>query len=216
MRFTNALVAAIFAFAANAQNTESVTSAASSEVTSVPSATTTRELTPEESRQAEAIQCIEACDPDDTNCRAGCITVPAPNEAAANDTNACVADCPQGDGTEADNEAYGDCVQSCISEHYLTTTFTGGQPTTTAGSSQGDSSQGDSEVTATPTPSVSTVTSGSSTYETTVTPTNTESPSETEGASEDEATDAPNAGAMPFSPIGATGLLGLVAAFFAL
>ncbi|RYP59994.1 hypothetical protein DL770_010101 [Monosporascus sp. CRB-9-2] len=213
MRFTNAFVAGIFAFAANAQTTESVTSAVSTtvstEVTSVTSATTTREPTPEESLQAEVIQCIEACD-DDVNCRAGCITVPSPDEGAVNDTTSCVADCPQGDGSEEENAAYGECVQSCISDHYLTTTFTGGQqPTNTRGSSQGSS-----EVT--PTPSVSTVTSGSSTYQTTVTPTNTDSPSETESSSENEATDAPNGGVMPFSPIGTTGLLGLVAAFFAL
>lgn len=207
MRFTNALVAGIFAFAANAQTTGS----ANSEVTSVPSATTTRELTPEESLQAEAIECVEACPDGDVNCQANCITVPNPDEGAANDTTSCVADCPQGDGSEEENAAYGECVQSCIAEHYLTTTFTGGQPT-----SAGGSSQGDSEATATPTPSVSTVTSGSSTYQTTVTPTNTDSPSETESSSENEATDAPNGGAMPFSPIGTTGLLGLVAAFFAL
>ncbi|RYP46696.1 hypothetical protein DL768_007129 [Monosporascus sp. mg162] len=211
MRFTNALVAGIFAFTANAQTTESVTSAGSTAVTSVPSATTTRELTPEESLQAEVIECVETCPDDDVDCQANCITVPNPDEAAANDTNACVADCPQGDGSEEESAAYGECVQSCIAEHYLTTTFTGGQPTNTGGSSQGDS-----EVTATPTPSVSTVTSGSSTYQTTVTPTNTDSPSETESSSETEATDAPNGGALPFSPIGATGLLGLVAAFFAL
>ncbi|RYO98543.1 hypothetical protein DL764_007050 [Monosporascus ibericus] len=214
MRFTNAFVAGIFALAANAQTTESVTTTA---VTSVTSPTTTRELTPEESLQAEVVECVEACDDDDVNCQANCITVPSPDEGAVNDTTACVADCPQGNGTEEDNEAYGECVQSCIADNFMTTTFTGNQPTNTGGSSQGNG-----EVTATPTPSVATVTSGSSTYETTVTPTNSDSPSETEGSSEDEsssdaeATDAPNAGSMPFSPIGATGLLGLVAAFFAL
>jgi len=157
------------------------------------------------------IQCIDDCDDDDVDCKAGCITVPSPDNTAVNETTSCVAACPQGKGSAKDNAAYGDCVQSCISEHYLTTTFTG-QPTNSGGSSQGGS-----EVTATPTPSVSTVTSGSSTYETTVTPTGSRvSASGTESASQNEPTDAPNAGAMPFSPIGATGLLGLVAAFFAL
>ena len=216
MRFTTAVVASVFALAANAQATESVTSvvstAVSTEATSVTSATTTRELTPEESLQAEVIECIDGCE-DDVDCKARCITVPNPDATAVNETNSCVADCPQGKGSKEDNEAYGECVQSCIGEHFLTTTFTGrptGQPTDTRGSSQGGS-----EVT--PTPSVSTVTSGSSTYETTVTPTaGGGSASETESTSENEPTDAPNAGAMPFSPIGATGLLGLVAAFFAL
>ncbi|RYP16463.1 hypothetical protein DL765_005140 [Monosporascus sp. GIB2] len=214
MRFTTAIVASVFALAANAQTTESVTSVVSTAVsTEVTSATTTREPTPEESLQADMIECIDACDPDDVNCKANCITVPNPDATAVNETTSCVADCPQGRGSKADNEAYGQCVQSCIDQHYLTTTFTGqptGEPTNTGGSSQGGSE-------ATPTPSVSTVTSGSSTYETTVTPTASGgSASETEGASENEPTDAPNAGAMPFSPLGATGLLGLVAAFFAL
>ncbi|RYP68992.1 hypothetical protein DL769_005379 [Monosporascus sp. CRB-8-3] len=221
MRFTTTFVAGIFAFVANAQTTESVTSVATADVstavTSVTSevatttATTTREPTPEESLQAEAVECVEACPDSDVNCQARCITVPNPDETAVNQTTSCVAECPQGDGTEEDNAAYGECVQSCIADHYLTTTFTG-QPTNTGGSSQGSS-----EVTATASPSVSTVTSGSSTFETTVTPTETTgSPSETEGSSESEPTDAPNGGALPFSPIGATGLLGLVAAFFAL
>ncbi|RYP27729.1 hypothetical protein DL767_007566 [Monosporascus sp. MG133] len=211
MRFTNAFVAGVFAFAVNAQSTETVTSAVATEVTPVTSATTTREPTPEESLQAEVVECVEACPDGDVNCQANCITVPSPDESAVNDTTSCVADCPQGDGTEEDNAAYGECVQSCIGEHFLTTTFTGGQPTNTRGSSQGNS-----EVTSTATPSVSTVTSDSTTYETTFTPTSTGSPSGTESSSETEATDAPNGGAMPFSPIGTTGLLGLVAAFFAL
>jgi len=206
MRFTTAIVAGIFAFAASAQNTDSVTSVAET------TPTTSREPTPEESLQAEVVQCIDDCDDGDVNCQAGCITVPNPDVGAVNDTTSCVADCPQGRGTEEDNAAYGTCVQSCIDDHFLTTTFMGGQPTTTGGSSGGSN-----EVTATPTPSVSTVTSGSSTYETTVTPAASDSPpSETESSSENQATDAPNGGAMPFSPIGATGLLGLVAAFFAL
>jgi hypothetical protein len=45
--------------------------------------------------------------------------VPSPDRGQVNATTQCVANCPQGKGTAADNKAYGDCVQNCIDNHYF-------------------------------------------------------------------------------------------------
>ena len=63
MRFTTLLVAAGFAFFANAQTTTSSANAA------------------QNSQQAAMIKCIEACPAGDVVCTSKCITVPSPNES---------------------------------------------------------------------------------------------------------------------------------------
>lgn len=37
-----------------------------------------------------------------------------------NQTDVCVSECPQGDGSIAANNAYGVCVQGCINSYYPT------------------------------------------------------------------------------------------------
>lgn len=70
------------------------------------------------------------------------MNVPCPSDQQANDTNACVAKCDQGDGSEADTQAYADCQARCI-----TTTFFPG--TASATDSASSTSSGDSSATTT-------------------------------------------------------------------
>ncbi|RFU24900.1 hypothetical protein B7463_g11439, partial [Scytalidium lignicola] len=44
----------------------------------------------------------------------------------ANDTNSCVAACPQGSGTPSDASAYAACEQSCFTSHFFPATPTAG------------------------------------------------------------------------------------------
>lgn len=60
--------------------------------------------------------------------------MPNPDPAAANATNNCVAACPQGNGTAADNLNYKNCVDGCIGKYYFTSS---GTPEATAGSGSG-------------------------------------------------------------------------------
>lgn len=112
MRFTSVVVAGIFAVAVSAQSSQAATATTSS----VASATTT------DPAQASMYNCINACDEDDVDCKADCITVPSPSDEQANDTIDCVAKCPQGNGTEADNAAYASCVNGCIGQYFYTST----------------------------------------------------------------------------------------------
>ncbi|KAJ6119204.1 hypothetical protein N7523_003484 [Penicillium sp. IBT 18751x] len=76
--------------------------------------TVTATLTPEQS-------CAKNCNSTDRCCVADCYKVPCPNEAQANDTNSCVAACPQGNGTAADTKKYTDCQNACFNSHFLAT-----------------------------------------------------------------------------------------------
>jgi hypothetical protein len=111
MRFTSVVVAGIFAVAVSAQSSQAATATTSS----VASATTT------DPAQASMLNCLNTCG-DDVDCKADCITVPSPSDEQANDTIDCVAQCPQGKGTEADNAAYGSCVSDCIGKYFYTST----------------------------------------------------------------------------------------------
>ena len=76
-------------------------------------------------------------------CVADCYKVPCPSESQANDTNSCVAACPQGTGTPADTKKYTECQQNCFNSHFLatgtsatetgSTTYTGPTTGTTTG-----------------------------------------------------------------------------------
>jgi len=71
------------------------------------------------------IACINACDPTDTNCRAHCQGLPVPDAAAISATNQCEANCPKGSGTAADNDTYATCLKGCVSSLYFTASSTG-------------------------------------------------------------------------------------------
>ncbi|KAI0542906.1 hypothetical protein GGR58DRAFT_1702 [Xylaria digitata] len=194
MRFTSFIVAGLFAVAASAQSSTTSTTAVAS---------TTVSIDPAQSSIASEIeQCLAKCDDSDTKCRANCIAVPSPDTQNVNATTACVADCPQGNGTAADNQAYADCVEKCIGDFYYTTTGTPNLATSNAGNSGS-------------TPSVTnvatTITSGGSTFVTSV-------PSTASQASDaPSSTSSSEGGAAVYGPVG-TGLtlFGLLAGFIAL
>ncbi|KAE8150326.1 hypothetical protein BDV25DRAFT_113393 [Aspergillus avenaceus] len=104
--------------------------AAQSASTSESAATATVSLTPQE-------QCVKSkCSANDICCVAGCYQVPCPNGSQANDTNSCVAACPQGTGSPSDTERYASCQANCFSSHYFPITATGGSgPSKTTASS---------------------------------------------------------------------------------
>jgi len=54
-------------------------------------------------------------------CIASCYKVPCPSDSQANDTNKCVAACPQGTGTLADTKKYTECQQKCFDNYFFTT-----------------------------------------------------------------------------------------------
>jgi len=62
--------------------------------------------------------------------------VPNPDASQVNATTECVANCDQGDGSQAETDAYAACVQGCINDNYFTS---GGTPQATAGSGSGSS-----------------------------------------------------------------------------
>ncbi|TRX98137.1 hypothetical protein FHL15_000782 [Xylaria flabelliformis] len=193
MRFASFIVAGLFAVAASAQSTATTTTASSSV-----------SIDPAQSSITSQIeQCLAKCDESDTKCRANCIAVPSPDTQNVNATTSCVAGCPQGNGTAADNQAYADCVQKCIGEYYYTSTGTPNLATSGAGNSGGSSAS----VTQVPT----TIVSGGSTIVTSV-------PSTVSGASASSSPSPTNKNAAAsYGPYG-TGLtlFGLLAGFVAL
>jgi hypothetical protein len=193
MRFTSFIVAGIFAVAASAQSS---TAAAGS--TSVASSD------PAQSSVASEIeQCLAKCDAVDTRCRANCIAVPSPDDQNVNETTKCVADCPQGNGTAADNQAYSDCVATCIGQYYYTTTGTPNLATSKAG--------GDSDGSASVTQIATTITSGGSTIVTSFAST------ATKDSNGPASTSSSDGAAAVYGPVGSgLGLFGLLAAFAAL
>lgn len=68
--------------------------------------------------------CEANCDPKDICCKANCAKVPCPNNQMANQTTACVAGCPQGNGSAADTANYSKCIQSCYSSLFFPATVT--------------------------------------------------------------------------------------------
>lgn len=94
-------------------------------------------------------------DATDLCCIAGCFEVPCPNDSQANDTNTCVAACPQGSGTPSDTERYAACQSSCYSSHFFPITATGN-----SGASKTSASNSDATTTGTGKDSSSTGSSG--------------------------------------------------------
>ncbi|KAI0489524.1 hypothetical protein F4859DRAFT_461208 [Xylaria cf. heliscus] len=198
MRFTSFIVAGLFAVAANAQSSSPAETGTATNTV----ASSSVSIDPAQSSIASQIeQCLAKCDDTDTKCRANCIAVPSPDTQNVNATTSCVADCPQGNGTAPDNQAYADCVQTCIGQYYYTTTGTPNLATSKAGNSDGGAS-----VTQVPT----TIVTDGSTIVTSV-------PSTASSASGSSATSSSDSGAAVYGPVG-TGLtlFGLLAGFIAL
>jgi len=85
-------------------------------------------LTPAQSSQAS---CLSTCDPKDTSCRSGCIIVPEGDYAAQNRTVDCISACVQGNGTEAENEAYEACQKGCVASATISPSSTAPKETGT-------------------------------------------------------------------------------------
>jgi hypothetical protein len=124
-----------------------------------------------------------------------------------NKTTACVAACPQGSGTAADNQAYSDCVQGCIGQFYFTSSGTPNLATTNSGGSSAVPS-----VTQIPT----TITTDGKTFTTSIPSTVAPSQSES-GSNSPTTTSSSKGGAAVYGPVGTgLGFLGLLAGFIAL
>ncbi|KAL6832741.1 hypothetical protein V8C40DRAFT_144140 [Trichoderma camerunense] len=157
MRFTVVLSGLFAVLAAAASESGSPTSAAPASSVSLDPA------------QQSQYNCIHACKAGDVNCQAHCIAVPSPDQSQVNATTACVAKCPQGDGSPSQTNTYKLCVNKCISDHYFVTsegtpsqtgaagdhaasntgTDTAAAPTGSSGSDSGSSSSGNSSGTGT-------------------------------------------------------------------
>ncbi|KAJ5444500.1 uncharacterized protein N7458_008372 [Penicillium daleae] len=94
---------------------------------------TTSTAAPATTLSAEA-QCAQKCESTDVCCIAKCYKVPCPSDNQANDTNSCVAACPQGTGSPADTQKYADCEQNCYSSHFFPATGVADAATNTAAS----------------------------------------------------------------------------------
>ncbi|KAJ5179123.1 hypothetical protein N7492_002333 [Penicillium capsulatum] len=137
------------------------------------------------------------CDTKDLCCIAACYKVPCPSDNQANDTNSCVAACPQGTGTPSDTQKYADCEQKCFSSHFFPAT--GGAAATHASSKTSTASESN----ATETKSDSSASGTSSTHGTT-------------SASSSGAAQTTNAANNIKLGASGAGLFGLVLAAFAL
>jgi hypothetical protein len=133
MRVTSIVLAAGLALFANAQTTTGNTT---------PSQTQDAASAAASSAQAEVLRCLNTCKPEDVNCRAACIAVPSPSDQQANATVNCVAACPIGKGTEADNNAFTKCTTDCVTNNYYDPNA--GTPQPTGGSSSGGNGNSDS------------------------------------------------------------------------
>ncbi|CRK16374.1 hypothetical protein BN1723_010955 [Verticillium longisporum] len=110
MRFNNILLAGAFAVAYAQETT----------VTTVPGVATPTGVDAAASSAAAAInKCLKECDATDSTCQARCVSVPAPSDAQAIALDKCVGDCDQGDGSEAETNAFAQCRDQCIKEHYF-------------------------------------------------------------------------------------------------
>ncbi|KGO61787.1 hypothetical protein PEX1_025290 [Penicillium expansum] len=100
------------------------------------------------------VECAKSCEATDICCTAKCYHVPCPSESQVNDTNKCVAACPQGTGSPADAQKYAECEQSCYNSHFWggngsgatatyssTTSSTGSTATQTSSDSSSTDSQ---------------------------------------------------------------------------
>ncbi|KAL4993422.1 hypothetical protein BDV10DRAFT_179185 [Aspergillus recurvatus] len=154
------LVALSSVLALVAAQDSSSSSETSTETSTAPA--TTHSLTAAE-------RCALNCGDNDLCCVAACYSVPCPSDQQANNTNTCVSQCDQGDGSEEDTQAYAECQARCISSTYFpgtvtvtsaptssstgsntaTTTSSGDDADSTDDSNSDDSSSDDSSATST-------------------------------------------------------------------
>ncbi|KAH6660554.1 hypothetical protein BKA67DRAFT_530649 [Truncatella angustata] len=211
MRFTSFIVTGVLALAASAQTTtDSTTTTEASTTVASTGTSTASSVQATDSAQAAVLACLGKCEAGDVDCQAQCINVPSPDESAVNKTNECSNACVQGNGTQAETEAYAACLQDCVNKYY----FPSSVGTTTGTGATGSGSSGSVSTTSVAT----TITSGGSTFATTVASTITH------GSSSGSATGtaAPSsssgsAGDVVFRPgSSVVGLLGAFAAVLAL
>ncbi|KXG54507.1 uncharacterized protein PGRI_076510 [Penicillium griseofulvum] len=163
-------------------------------------------------------QCAKSCEATDICCTAKCYKVPCPSDNQANDTNECVAACPQGNGSPADTQKYADCEQSCYRSHFWGGNGNGATATHSSATSTGTGS------TATQTSSDSSSTDSKSSDSNDSNDSNDskdnngndDSSSATATSSSGESKETSNAGANVKVGASAAGLFGLVVAAFAL
>ncbi|KAK1986399.1 hypothetical protein LZ30DRAFT_778319 [Colletotrichum cereale] len=124
MRFTSIIVSGALAILASAQSSTLATS-------------TSTAVSAASSEQAAIASCLKSCPATDVGCQSKCISVPNPNESQVNQTTACVAACPQGDGSPEQTQKYADCSQKCISQYFFSS---GGSPAATGASGSGSGS----------------------------------------------------------------------------
>jgi len=131
MRFSTFFISAVIAvLSVQAQSNTTTT-------TSVVSGTA---ITP---AQASAAACLKTCASDDAVCQQACVALANGVNPIAN----CQTLCPKGNGTEADNLAYTQCVSACISTAGVqatafTTTTSATVATSTAASETSGSGSG--------------------------------------------------------------------------
>ncbi|EGY22687.1 hypothetical protein HYQ45_012669 [Verticillium longisporum] len=201
MRFNNILLAGAFAVAYAQETT----------VTTVPGVATPTGVDAAASSAAAAInRCLKECDATDSTCQARCVSVPAPSDAQAIALDKCVGDCDQGDGSEAETNAFAQCRDQCIKEHYFDADSTNGAPADN-GNAAATQTTGAAAGTQTGT-TTGTAATGSSTGTATDSDSGSDNASGTAGSDASETTGADSGASLLVSS--SLGFFGLVAAFF--
>jgi len=121
MKFTTIVFSAALIAGAIAQSnsetvvvTTTVNTASTGSTTVIPIPTETNS-----SYGAEVGDCMTECKKGDAGCLATCLGNPNPTEEQVNETTKCSAACKQGDGSEEQTKAYGDCQWACVVKYYL-------------------------------------------------------------------------------------------------
>jgi len=105
MKFTTVLFSAALIAGVSAASTATTTS--------------TAPVNTDSSYGPQVDACMDDCEETDVSCRATCLGSPNPTEEQINETTKCSAKCPQGNGTEAETKAYGDCQRACVEKYFL-------------------------------------------------------------------------------------------------
>jgi len=123
MKFTTIVFSAALIAGAVAQSTsETVVVTTTATVNTASTGTTTVIPIPTETNSsygAEVDECMTECKQGDVGCLATCLGSPNPTEEQVNETTKCSAACKQGDGSEEQTKAYGDCQWACVVKYYL-------------------------------------------------------------------------------------------------
>ncbi|EEY18469.1 hypothetical protein VDBG_04578 [Verticillium alfalfae VaMs.102] len=197
MRFNNILLAGAFAVVYVQETT----------ATTVPGVPTPTVVDAAASSDAAAInKCLKECDVTDSTCQARCVSVPAPSDARPSPSTSASRDCDQGDGSEAETNAFAQCRDQCIKEHYFDADSTNGAPADN-GNAAATQTSGAAAGTQTGT-TTGTAATGSSTG----TATDSDNASGTAGSDASETTGADSGASLLVSS--SLGFFGLVAAFF--